>query len=204
LSVELICAHSPQAKGRVERRNAVFQDRLVKEMRLRNIRSMDQGNALLEKMFLEDLNRRYAVSARKQQDLHRAVDTQMKLEDVLCVQEARVVGQDWCVRWRNRWLQIERCHAALNLPGKRVLVRQRADGELIVEHKAGRLTSRELRQRPTPTGTKKLVVNNRKWRPGSDHPWNKESARRADPRVSLAPAAPARDLHAAKALRITR
>ncbi len=45
--MELICAHSPQAKGRVERRNAVFQDRLVKEMRLRNIRSMDQGNSSL-------------------------------------------------------------------------------------------------------------------------------------------------------------
>ena len=52
LSVELICAHSPQAKGRVERRNAVFQDRLVKEMRLRSIRSMDQGNAFLEKCSL--------------------------------------------------------------------------------------------------------------------------------------------------------
>jgi len=64
LSVELICAHSPQAKGRVERRNAVFQDRLVKEMRLRKIDSMDQGNGLLEKMFLADLNRRYAVTAR--------------------------------------------------------------------------------------------------------------------------------------------
>ncbi len=55
LSVELICAHSPQAKGRVERRNALFQDRLVKEMRLRNIRSIEQGNAL-EKMFLADMN----------------------------------------------------------------------------------------------------------------------------------------------------
>ena len=72
--MELICAHSPQAKGRVERRNAVFEDRLVKEMGLRNIRSMDQGNALLEKMFLADMNRRYAVKANKQQDLHRAVD----------------------------------------------------------------------------------------------------------------------------------
>jgi len=59
--VELILAHSPQAKGRGERRNAVFQDRLVKEMRLRKICDMAQGNALLESLFLDDLNRRYAV-----------------------------------------------------------------------------------------------------------------------------------------------
>src|SRR6202044_1270519 len=72
LGVELICAHSPQAKGRVERRNAVFQDRLVKEMRLRGISDMQQGNALLEKFFLEDLNRRYAVAPRHSADLHRA------------------------------------------------------------------------------------------------------------------------------------
>lgn len=198
LSVELICARSPQAKGRVERRNAVFQDRLVKEMRLRDIRSMDQGNALLEGMFLDELNRRYAVRAAKQQDLHRAVDAQMNLADVLCVQEARVVGEDWCVRWRNRWLQVAPCHAALGLAGRRVLVRQRADGELIVQHNGARLRCLELRHRPAAVRAKRPVVNNRKWKPSMDHPWNKRSAPRADPRVSLAPAAPARDLHAEK------
>src|SRR6185437_9829798 len=122
LSVELICAHSPQAKGRVERRNAVFQDRLVKEMRLRKISSIEQANALLEKMFLEDLNQRYSVDPKKQQDLHREVDAATKLDEVLCVQEQRVVGQDWCVRWKNRWLQIEKKHEGLRLANKRVLV----------------------------------------------------------------------------------
>jgi transposase len=101
LSVKLICAGSPQAKGRVERRNAVFQDRLVKEMRLRKIRSIEGGNALLETMFLADLNHRYAIDPKKQQDLHRAVDGSVNLAEVLCVQEQRVVGRDWCVRWKN-------------------------------------------------------------------------------------------------------
>jgi len=204
LSVELICAHSPQAKGRVERRNAVFQDGLVKEMRLRNIRSMDQGNGLLEKMFLDDLNRRYAVSAKKQQDLHRSVDAQVNLQEVLCVQEARVVGQDWCVRWRNRCVQVERCHAALNLAGKRVLVKQRGDGVLMVEYKGERLTCLELRHRPSASRTKTAVVNNRKWKPAVDHPWSKGWSQQADSRVSLAPAAPTRDLHASKAMGITK
>ena len=107
----------------------------------------------------------------------------------------RVVGKDWCVRWRNRWLQIEKVHAGLNLANKRVRVKQRAGGELIVEHKGQRLTCRELNQRPTPARSrKKPAVNNRKWKPAANHPWNRESvtdgsARRADPPVTLAPAA---------------
>ena len=136
LSVKLICAHSPQAKGRVERRNAVFQDRLVKEMRLRNIRSIEQANVLLETMFLEDLNRRYAIDPKREQDLHRKADASMNLAEVLCVQEERVVGQDWCVRWKNRWLQIEKRHEQLSLAGKRVLVKQRSGGDLIVSTRA--------------------------------------------------------------------
>ena len=192
LSVELICAHSPQAKGRVERRNAVFQDRLVKEMRLRKISSIDQGNALLEGMFLADLNQRYAIDPKRQQDLHREVDGQTKLDEVLCVQEQRVVGEDWCVRWKNRWLQIQKRHEPLRLAGKRVLVKQKADGELILEYKAQRLTCRELTQQPAPVRIKKPVINNRRWKPAADHPWNKGSARRADPRGRPAPATPAR------------
>ena len=209
LAVQLICAHSPQAKGRVERRNAVFQDRLVKEMRLRNINSLQQGNVLLlEGGFLEDLNRRYAIDAKKQQDVHRPLDAATKLQEVLCVQEQRVVGRDWCVRWKNRWLQIEAEHEELGLAGKRVLVKH-LDGlqpgtGLIVEYKAQRLNCRELNQRPAPAAKKKKpLMNNRRWKPGTNHPWSKpssdaRSARRADPRVSLAPAAPTRDLHAEK------
>jgi len=198
LIVELIQAHSPQAKGRVERRHAVFQDRLVKELRLRDINSMEQANAFLEGAFLEELNRRYAAKARQEQDLHRAVDGQTILEEVLCVQEQRVVGQDWCVRWRNRWLQIDGRHAALKLPRRRVLVKHLSDGQLIVAHKGERLTCRELAAKPAPAKRKRVVVNNRRWKPGESHPWNRESARRAGPPVSLAPATPARDLQAGR------
>ena len=198
LGVELIRAHSPQAKGRVERRNAVFQDRLVKELRLRNIRDMSQANVFLESLFLADLNRRYAVKPAKGLDLHRAVAAGVVLEEVLCVQEERVVGQDWCVRWRGRWLQIACEHASLRLPGRRVVVRQRADGQLLVDHQGQRLSVRELPARPTPPKVKKAVVNNRRYQPPADHPWNRDPVGRGVPRVSLAPAAPARDLHAAK------
>jgi len=130
LGVELIQAHSPQARGRVERRNALFQDRLVKQMRLRGISDMRQANAYLEQQFLKEINGRYAVKARREADLHRPLEARVVLEEVLCVQEHRVAGEDWCVRWRNRWLQIDARHAGLRLPRRRVLVKPRGDGRL--------------------------------------------------------------------------
>jgi hypothetical protein len=199
LSVELIAAYSPQAKGRVERMNGTLQDRLVKEMRLRNIRSMEQGNAYLEAAFLDDLNGRYAVKAHREQDLHRAVEAGVVLEEVLCVAEQRVVGKDWCVRWRSRWLQIDARHASLNLPGRKVTLKQRLDGSMLVVLRGGeRLTFAELKAKPVRAKAKKPIVNNRRYKPAADHPWNRPPVERSVPRVSPAPAAPARDLHAAK------
>jgi transposase len=197
LVVELICAHSPQAKGRVERRNAVFQDRLVKEMRLRNISDMRQANALLESKFLEDLNHRYAVKARDGQDLHRVLDAKVVLEEILCVQEERVVGQDWCVRWHNRWLQIEAEHGPLRLPRRRVRIKQLADGRLIMEHNEQRLNFKELGAKPAPaTKAKKEIVNNRRYKPAANHPWNSRPAVGSRPPVNPASATPQRDLQA--------
>ena len=198
LSVELICAHSPQAKGRVERRNAVFQDRLVKEMRLRNISDMTQANALLEAMFLEDLNRRYAIKPTADQDLHRVLPPDVVLEAVLCVQEERVVGQDWCVRWNNRWLQIGSEHGALNLPRRRVRVKQLGDGRLLLEYQGQRLNFTELSARPAPAKPKKAIVNNRRYKPAAAHPWNRGTAVGPRPAVTPAPATPARELQPEK------
>lgn len=198
LGVELILAHSPQAKGRVERRNAVFQDRLVKELRLRGISDMAGANALLDARFLEDLNGRFAVKAAKDQDLHRPVPAGTVLEEVLCVQEKRAAGNDWCVRWQNRWLQVDAAHAGLKLPGRKVLVKHLADGRLIVEHEGKPLGFKELPSRPAPARARKPVVNNLRWKPGPRHPWNAGPARRAAPPPNPAPATPARGSAAGK------
>jgi hypothetical protein len=191
LQVELICARSPQAKGRVERRHAVFQDRLVKEMRLRNISDMAQGNALLEKFFLGDLNRRYAVKPERKTDLHRVLPPDLKLEEVLCVQERRVVGRDWCVRWQNQWLQIPAEHAALALAGKKVAVKQLVSGELLVSYQGQNLRYRKLSGRPATVREKPLVINRRGWKPGANHPWKKDGVGRAAVRGRRGGPAPA-------------
>jgi hypothetical protein len=200
LGVELICAHSPQAKGRVERRHAVFQDRLVKELRLRGIGDMAQANALLDGSFLDELNRRFAVKPADGQDLHRALDGGVALAEVLCVQGERVVGLDWCVRWDNRWLQVGAAHAGLRLPRRRVLVRQLADGRLLLDYQGTRLTFTELPARPAPPKAKKKpAVNNRRYKPPANHPWNRGGpAVGPRPPGHPAPATPARDARAGK------
>ena len=198
LSVELIGAHSPQAKGRVERMNGTLQDRLVKEMRLRNINSIGQANALLEAKFLGELNGRYAVKAARGQDLHRPVDAGVVMEEVLCVAEERVVGLDWCVRWRNRWLQIDARHAGLNLAGRKVAVKQRGDGVLLMLRGAERLAFSELKARPLKARQGKPIVNNRRYKPAATHPWNRGVAERAAPRGTPAPATPTQGSHAGK------
>ena len=192
LGVELICARSPQAKGRVERRNAVYQDRLVKELRLRNISDLEQANALLEKLFLKDLNARYAIPPRHSADLHRPLPGDVVLEELLCVQEERVVGQDWCVRWRNQWLQIEAGKASAGLAGQRVTVKALADGSLRITHQGRPLDYRLLASRPVAAKSKPLIVNNKPWKPAADHPWNRDPVGRAARPARLAPAAPPR------------
>jgi hypothetical protein len=187
LSVELIAAYSPQAKGRVERMNGTLQDRLVKEMRLRGIGSMESGNDFLESKFLDGLNDRYAVKARREADLHRGVEAGVVLEEILCVAEERVAGNDWCVRWKGRWLQIDARHVGLNLPGKKVTVKQRPDGELVVVRNQERLTFTELKSKATKAKAKKPVVNNKRYKPAATHPWNRSSpAEPGVPRVSRA------------------
>jgi hypothetical protein len=198
LGVELICARSPQAKGRVERRNALFQDRLVKEMRLRKINDLHQANAFLESGFLDDLNRRYAIEAVDDQDLHRSLETGLALEQTLCVQEQRVVGEDWCVRWRNRWLQIGREHQNLRLPRRRITIKQLADGRLLLEYAGQCLSFVECSSKPEKAKARKAIFNNRSWKPGSNHPWNRGPAVGSRPPANPASATPQRGLQAGR------
>ena len=127
LGVELIPAHSPQAKGRVERRHGRFQDRLVEEMRLRGISSIEAANAYLEGPFLKMINERYTVKARDPANGHLPRPTPATLALVISWQESRSVAKDWTIRWRNRQFQIDARHAALGLPGRRVIVVERRD-----------------------------------------------------------------------------
>ena len=181
LDVELILANSPQATGRAERRNRLLQDRLVKEMRLRGIGSIAAANAYLDGTYLAALNRDYTPDAADPADGHRAVPAGVRPDEVLCEQEWRAVGQDWCVRWRNGYLQVAAEHAGLGLAGGRVLVRCKRDGTVLLEHEGARLTWTPVPARTRPPVVKPTVKDNKPSKPAADHPWRRPAVAKGRP-----------------------
>lgn len=172
LGVRMIPAYSPQARGRVERRNGVFQDRLVKELRLAGINTLAQANRLLDQRFLRRLNQRFTVPPADPHNLHRPLPADLNLSEVLSIEEPRTVARDWTIRWNNRYLQITRDNSRLPLPGCSITVRQLRQGQLQLLHQGQKLQWRPLPQRPQPPPPEPPVCPKRfKNIPAPDHPW---------------------------------
>ena len=142
LGVEVIHAHSPQAKGRVERFFGTLQDRLVKELRLRGIGGIAEANLFLEE-YWPQFNRKFAVAAKEKRDLHRAVPRGLKLEDVLCIQGKRALRNDFTVAYNGRLYQVED-----SIHASKVMVYEGLDGSIRLKHKGRRLKIREIASRP--------------------------------------------------------
>lgn len=98
LGIEIITAHSPQAKGRVERSHGTYQDRLVKELRLADINTIAAANELLQSGYVDQLSERFAVSPRSAADYHRSAKG-YDLAAIFCIEEQRTVAADWIVRF---------------------------------------------------------------------------------------------------------
>src|SRR4029078_9235687 len=129
LDVELIQAHSPQAKGRVERVNRTLQDRLVKELTRAGISDLESANRYLEETYLPRFNQQFGKPAAKRAAVHRVVSDERLLR-VLSLQEERGVQPDWTVRWQNGFLQLPRVTAEHVQPGDKVTVSTHLDGRL--------------------------------------------------------------------------
>jgi Helix-turn-helix domain len=148
LGVGIVPAYSPQAKGRVERRNGVFQDRLVKELRLAGIDTLAAANTFLDRQFLTQLNRRFNVPAANPHDAHQPIPADINLAEVLSWEEPRTVDKDWTICWQNRCFQILRDNPCLPQPRRTITVRQLRNGRLQLIHKGQKLRWRELPKRP--------------------------------------------------------
>jgi transposase len=184
LEVEVICAHSPQAKGRVERRNGMLQDRLVKAMRLAGIASLEEANGFVEGEEWRGIEERFAVAPARKADLHRRVPAEVNLALVLSFQEERVVQADWTVSWRQRWFQLTESNQKLALVKQRVMVCEQLDGKIRLRYKGRELAWEELPERPKKvvskaaarpkqpkTGLAKEKGFKGPWKPPADHPW---------------------------------
>jgi transposase len=152
LGIELILARSPQAKGRVERFFETAQDRWVKELRLAEVVTRAQANALLDRKLVPDFNRRFAVAPAQAADAHRPLGAGHYLAAILSAQCERVVANDYTVRFRNRAYQVGK-PVYPGLHGGRVVIEPRLDGTMALRFGQRYLTSTEVPRGDRPGGS---------------------------------------------------
>ena len=166
LGVELISAHSPQAKGRVERLFKTFQDRVIKEMRLADVSTLDAANQFLEG-YLPIYNQRVTVQPTQVADLHRPRPTSRELDRRLCLKTARCLRKDCTIAHQGGRYQI---HETVRAP--RVLVEEHGDGTRRITHQGRALAFHAITSRPMKAAEAKTVHRPRRpVTPRPDHPW---------------------------------
>jgi transposase len=141
LNIDIICANTPAAKGRVERANKTLQDRLVKELRLRGICTMDEANAYLPE-FMQDYNRRFARAARNDHDAHRPLTERDCLDDIFTWQEERRVTAQLTVHHKRTMYILEPSEEAKAAAKKRVTVVEYEDGRVSIRFQGVALAAR--------------------------------------------------------------
>ena len=142
LGIEILRANSPQAKGRVERKHGVLQDRFVKELALAGITTIETANRMLQNGFMHKLNEKFIEAPLNLQDFHRPVPASVELSEVFCFEEQRVLANDWTIRFQNRYYQVLPDNKPLPKPKDKILVRTRLNGEIVLLFK-GRLLAWE-------------------------------------------------------------
>jgi transposase len=167
LSVEVIHANSPQAKGRVERLFGTFQDRLIKELRLEGARTIDEANKVLER-FLPSYAKRFCVKALHSDDLHRVIPKGIDLDRILCIRTERALRNDFTVAYNSKLYQIED-----NVRADKVMVEESIDGSMLITHKDKVLKFKEITNRPKKEEPQKTHVFklHKIYVPPEDHPW---------------------------------
>jgi len=180
LRIEWIAAHSPQAKGRVERAFQTLQDRLLKEMRIAGVCSLEDANTFLEDHFIPFWNARFTRPSRSAHDAHRPLGA-FKLESVLCHRHERVVTADYTLSVEGQRWALSRQHVRPGLRHSRVLVELRLDGTAWLRYRGHHLPLRSLQSpasAPSPSGlrppglaAKPLTIPRKKYHPTHGHPW---------------------------------
>jgi len=195
LNIELILANSPQAKGRVERNFGTSQDRLVKEMRLLGISTIEEGNRFLEEVYLPYWNERFAVEPADPRDAHRPLSKKIDLDCLFAETLTRTVGNDFTIRLRSRRLQIPKRQARGIRSGQKLTVEFRLDGSTRFRHHRRYLELEPVAELPKP-GPVNFKPPRRPTslphprsspspppRPGPDHPWRRNGTLVANARA---------------------
>ena len=167
LGVEVLHAHSPQAKGRIERLFGTLQDRLVKEMRIRGISTIQEANRFLQE-YLPVYNKKFMVSPAVKEDLHRPVPKGTDLDKILCIRTERSVRNDNTIAHNKKLYQINE-----STMSKKVIVEERTDSKMLIVSQGKSLRYHQITARPEKV-KQPMIRKTRKSRPvPNDHPWKK-------------------------------
>jgi hypothetical protein len=174
LGIRIIAANSPQAKGRVERNHGTHQDRLVKKLRRKKIRDHAGANEYLESEYLPDHNRRFAHEAASPEDYHHKQPSRAALDEAFRLETQRVIGNDWVVRYGNRFLQVNR-QGNHHAPAKgKVAVCEWQDGRVEIRYRGQKVGWKEIAERPQRADVdqpRPMAVPYGGTPPTPSHPW---------------------------------
>jgi hypothetical protein len=182
LAVELIIAHSPRAKGRIENFFKICQDRLIKELRLRNISDIKTANQFLKEEFIPWFNQKYGKEPARKTNLHRKLTQQEKnqLPAILSRHSQRTVQNDFTIRFNNQWFQLTKEQPATIRPKERVLLEERIDGSLQIRLRGKYLNYQILTSKPQKQTKQPWVIaasqkpKRKYYKPPADHPWRRQ------------------------------
>jgi len=177
LRIDVIHAHSPQAKGRIERTFGTLQDRLIKEMRLEGVSSLEEANQFLKK-YLPIYNKRFSRVAREEGDLHKPLAKHINLREIFCIKATRTINNGYIVKWRGRQFIIE--NPSIVMRRRKVEVMEHFNGNIGIKFNDRYLKFREtIEQKPAETKiVKKPVVTPKKsgkYIPPANHPWRRHT-----------------------------
>ena len=188
LGIGCIFAESAEAKGRVERVNQTLQDRLVKEMRLKGINTIEEGNQYLPE-FIEIFNRKFAVIPKSPANMHRALLPAHNPDDILCLKYTRILSKQLSLSYGNRIYQIQTPRPAYAMRYAPVTVHEDINGNIRIVYKGQSLTYATIKEQPkteiadskylnravdrisASLGIPIKVVNQIPVKPAMDHPW---------------------------------
>jgi len=171
IGVKVIYANSAQAKGRVERLFKTFQDRVIKEMRLEGISSIEEGNRFL-KEYLPKFNRRFSVEPARKENIHRKVTSWKEINRALTIKTERFVRNDYTILHDKQLYQLK---TSLSLKGKKVMAIDLLNGKLQIEYQDKRIVFSKIESRPQKISMAvkpvDRIMTRRRYVPSINHPW---------------------------------
>jgi transposase len=194
LGIKIIKAYSPQAKGRVERKHAIYQDRLVKEIALNDFKTIDEVNLFLKKKFVSTINKKFTIAPANQEDAHRSKQP-YNLNQIFCWEYTRMLQQDWTISFEATRYQIKKTYGLAIKPRAKITVKRLLNQTLHLSYKGTKLQFKQIET--SQLNKPEIALNKVKFRRAlvgeviekqnkQQHPWRQFNSDWSDKKQKLA------------------